>query len=314
MAKTKTTAKVTVKKKVKATLLVADDLATDAEGSRRTRAVRDCAAELARALGTAVDLFHVDDRGPYEKQHKKAYDERREQLIREAQALSASTGALYVQGDPVAKILSLTKKKAPYQLAILGTQGRKGLKRLILGSVAEEVIRNSRIPILTIGPGYSGRFSASGMTILVATELTRNSLPAQDFALHLARKTGARVVLIHSMYASLHPVLQTAFMVPTAPPDVKKMFEEAKADALKRLAKLAQAFSKKGIAVETVLDDKTQSSSEAVLQQAKRSSASLMILGTHGRSMVSSAFFGKTARDVVLEAETPVITVHSKFA
>jgi nucleotide-binding universal stress UspA family protein len=56
-----------------------------------------------------------------------------------------------VQGDPAEKILEVAQKEGA-DLIIMGTHGRKGLERAIFGSVCDKVVRNSRIPVLTIYP------------------------------------------------------------------------------------------------------------------------------------------------------------------
>ncbi|MCL6621402.1 MAG: universal stress protein [Syntrophobacterales bacterium] len=56
-----------------------------------------------------------------------------------------------VQGDPAEKILEVAQKEGA-DLIIMGTHGRKGLERAIFGSVCDKVVRNSKIPVLTIYP------------------------------------------------------------------------------------------------------------------------------------------------------------------
>lgn len=58
---------------------------------------------------------------------------------------------LVVQGPPADKILEVAQKEG-VDLIIMGTHGRKGLERAIFGSVCDKVVRNSKIPVLTIYP------------------------------------------------------------------------------------------------------------------------------------------------------------------
>ncbi len=58
---------------------------------------------------------------------------------------------LVVQGAPADKILEVAQKEG-VDLIIMGTHGRKGLERAIFGSVCDKVVRNSKIPVLTIYP------------------------------------------------------------------------------------------------------------------------------------------------------------------
>lgn len=58
---------------------------------------------------------------------------------------------LVVQGSPADKILEVAQKEG-VDLIVMGTHGRKGLERAIFGSVCDKVVRNSKIPVLTIYP------------------------------------------------------------------------------------------------------------------------------------------------------------------
>lgn len=61
----------------------------------------------------------------------------------------AATEAILVVGDPCERILDYVKTH-PIDLVIIGTRGRKGLPRMVLGSVAEKVVRLSSVPVLTV--------------------------------------------------------------------------------------------------------------------------------------------------------------------
>lgn len=84
-------------------------------------------------------------------------------------------------------------------LAVVGTHGRTGLKRLFMGSVAEEVFRHAPCPVLTVGP-HSWRSDPQSVHlkhILFSTDLSPDSARALPFVLDLAADFGARVTLLH---------------------------------------------------------------------------------------------------------------------
>lgn len=310
-------------KKKPAPLLLAEDIALEPDHEKRSSAVKSCAVKLAQKLNASIDLVHVEDMQFYSEQatQYKAFinpyfKELKAKLTSIANSLPLPTKALFLNGEPIKKILSLSNKRNAYEMIVLGTHGRTGLRRLILGSVAEEVIRQSKIPVMTIGPKAQEKSSEfltnSKIKILIPTGLTPNSERAETYGVALAHKLDAEVVFFHSILEALHPVLQTAFMVPTPPPQITEFFEEIKVSSLNSLLNKVKKAKKQRVSAMATLDDKTLSSSEAVLKEASRVGASLIVLGTHGRSMVSSAFFGRTARDVILGASTPVVTVHSK--
>jgi len=94
-------------------------------------------------------------------------------------------------------------RKNDIDLVVLGTHGRTGLKKLILGSVAEEVFRHSPCPVLTVGPCVAPELIVTNppQSILFPTDLSSESLQALPFAIEAARKCGAELTLIHVLPA-----------------------------------------------------------------------------------------------------------------
>jgi nucleotide-binding universal stress UspA family protein len=84
-------------------------------------------------------------------------------------------------------------------LVVVGTHGRRGLQRLLMGSTAEFVFRNAQCPVLTVGPHvevrpYSG-FKADN--ILFPTDLGPHAEFAATYALSFAHEAGARLTFMH---------------------------------------------------------------------------------------------------------------------
>lgn len=304
-------------------LLLSDDLTTGEGREKRSMSVRFCADQIARKLGCSIVMVYVESEipnpirvGQYKRLVEQYRQEKMKELDEASELLHTPSKALILDGEPAEELLSLVKKRDSYEMLVLGTHGRKGLRRLILGSVAEEVIRQATLPVMTVGPVAQEKasqfFSKSKTTILIPTGLTANSIRAEVYGVSLARRLEADVIFFHSMYDALHPVLQTAFSVPTPPTKIRTLFKEMKSALLEKLSDKVEKASQKGIPAAFVLDDKSVSSAESVLKEASRSSASLIVMGTHGRTMASGAFFGRTARDVILAASVPVVTVHSR--
>ncbi len=83
-------------------------------------------------------------------------------------------------------------------LIVVGTHGRTGVRKVLLGSTAEEVFRGSNVPVLTIGPGVSAFGPATQFRCIVyATDFTPASLAAVPYAFSLAEETQSRLVLLH---------------------------------------------------------------------------------------------------------------------
>ena len=119
------------------------------------------AIELAKRFDSALTLVHtmeiptygyasmefnpIDMLGPLE-------DAARQQLatlLGEVKAQRSNTSALFTTGSPWHQIMHAIETTKP-DLVVMGTHGREGLKRLLLGSVAEKIVRVSPAPVLTV--------------------------------------------------------------------------------------------------------------------------------------------------------------------
>lgn len=84
-------------------------------------------------------------------------------------------------------------------LIVLGTRGRTGAQKFLLGSVAEEIFRRSSVPVLTTGPHVrTGNHNGARFhRILFATDFKDESLAAAPYAISLAQEHQARLILLH---------------------------------------------------------------------------------------------------------------------
>jgi nucleotide-binding universal stress UspA family protein len=104
---------------------------------------------------------------------------------------------LIEQGE-VPEVISKLVRKYGIDLIMIGTGGRKGLGKLLLGSVAEEVFRNAKSPVITMGP-HATRWKIDGnlQHVLFATDFGPESLHALPYAISLAEENRARLTLLH---------------------------------------------------------------------------------------------------------------------
>jgi len=102
-----------------------------------------------------------------------------------------------LEGEIVRAILDFAQQKE-IDLIVLGTHGRGGLQKAMLGSVAERVFRHSLVPVLTLGPAVC----VTGLhdrprEIVVAADFTPASRQAIHYAVRLAREHGSHLTLLH---------------------------------------------------------------------------------------------------------------------
>lgn len=102
------------------------------------------------------------------------------------------------QGE-VADVLSGIVAEKGIDLIVVGTQGRTGIGKFLLGSVAEEIFRSAACPVLTVGPHVSrGKGEATLHHILYATDFGLESAHGVPYALSLAEENHARLTMLHT--------------------------------------------------------------------------------------------------------------------
>ncbi|MGA3089600.1 MAG: universal stress protein [Terriglobales bacterium] len=185
-------------------------------------------------------------------------------------------------------------------LLVLGTHGRSGLGKLVLGSVAEEIFRRAACPVLSIGPHVSStpdteiRFQH----IVFPTDFSEESLAALPRALSLAEQDQAQLTLVHVV---AHPAAGIAHL------------DEVKSSLLHRLQEMVPLPAEAGCQIECRLEFGRQFAppSDRILEIASGQSADLIFLGVrpvHGKLGLSTHLASTTAQ-ILTQAACPVLTV-----
>lgn len=136
-------------------------IATD--GSKQSERAAEVGIELARLSGGEITIVYVADTGRLSHlPEDMAIASIRSLLIKEGEdatgyveematrAAVAST-KMVIEGNPGEELLKLSSQSG-FDVLVMGSVGRTGLDKFLLGSVAEKVVRNSRVPVLTV-PG-----------------------------------------------------------------------------------------------------------------------------------------------------------------
>ena len=100
-------------------------------------------------------------------------------------------------GDIDTEILrSVQKQKA--DLVVMGTHGRRGFERFVMGSTTERLIRRCPVPLITIGSGKKGAATPPDIKrILLTTDFSEGTADAVDYALSIAQECQAKLTLLH---------------------------------------------------------------------------------------------------------------------
>jgi nucleotide-binding universal stress UspA family protein len=298
-------------------ILVADDIENQTEsGKKRSQAIVQAASFLAQRLKTGIDLLYVEDLASYPMSKLGSFGfpewhfSHQEKLEEMGRQFKVPVSCSVKSGSPAEQILKVLRSRSSPELVVVGTQGRKGVKRLLLGSVAEEVIRHSRRPVMVIGPMARQISGQRQLKMLVPTDLGRNSRAAEQYALSLARRTGSRVTLFHCLWDSINAMTINAAYSGMAAFNIDEMISESRESAVDDLKRKTGFFRKYGVPCDYKIQEEPITSTCAVHAECA-SGYSIAIMGTRGRNVVLNAFFGSTAREAVLNATIPVIIVHS---
>lgn len=129
------------------------------------------------------------------REFKKSRRSAAEQVARQAQRSLGFKPKVFIVEKPAIDAILETARGKGADLVVIGTHGRTGLKRLWLGSVAENVLRHSDRPVLAVRPGSGA--PAFGR-ILAPVGWGETGLQGRDYAVALAQAAGARLILLHA--------------------------------------------------------------------------------------------------------------------
>jgi nucleotide-binding universal stress UspA family protein len=118
--------------------------------------------------------------------------------ILEKQLAEVPHSVMTPMGNPLEVLGQIIRERA-IDMLVVGTHGRTGLRKLLLGSVAENLFRRAECPVLSIGPNVSGtpEREARFRRILMATDFSEESLSALPYAISLAEEDDAHLMLLH---------------------------------------------------------------------------------------------------------------------
>jgi nucleotide-binding universal stress UspA family protein len=239
------------------------------------------------------------------------YRQQLETKLREFRPEDAGVPVDYrvVSGEPVAEILHAAEE-VPCDLIVMGTHGRTGLGRVLLGSVAEQVVRKAPCPVLTVkvpaaNAGFTPDFPYSIgdvmlpiRIILHPTDFSESAGNAFRLACSLARDHGAQLVVLH---VAAPQVSGYAGGVLIPPPE--GYLDELRA----KLSGLQARDPKVRVEHRLVVGDPASE----ILRAASEPRCDVIVMGTHGRTGLGRLLMGSVAEQVVRRAPCPVVTVRA---
>jgi nucleotide-binding universal stress UspA family protein len=189
-------------------------------------------------------------------------------------------------------------------LIVMGTHGRRGLRRLLLGSVAEEVVRLAPCPVLTV-PERELREGLSAdhvERIVVPVDFSQHAKLALAYARELAAVYGAHLHLLHVVDEVVYPDFYPPIM-----PSGGSITEELRDQSLEKLRGLLTTAE--GSEVEADVHVGAGRAAPAIADFAKDQAIDLIVIASHGLTGISHVLLGSVTEQVVRRAPCPVFTV-----
>ena len=229
--------------------------------------------------------------------------ERLEQICGQVEGIPHRT---YARCGQVWKTLGITIAENEVDLVVVGTHGRTGLGRLLLGSVAENILRHAPCPVLTVGPKVSGRAKLPELSsrrrdlapqelelrhILFATNFASNAALAASDAAAMAQEFRARLTLMH--------VIEDYSGLGSEPGAIE--------DSLHSMRRLIPKNAQLQYAPETLLE--FGNAPDRILKAAAEREADMIILGAHSPELGITHLPWSAAHHVIAQARCPVLTI-----
>lgn len=208
------------------------------------------------------------------------------------------------EGDAAGEILAESR---PGDLVVVGTHGRSGVEHLVLGSVAEKVVRTATRPVLTVPPAAPEATDAVPSLfhdIVVGIDFSEASLRALAFALSLAEEADAHLTLLQVVELPRELAAWAA-----EDDEGRKYVERWKQAAAVRLHDLVPEDRRVYCHVHERVE--TGQPYRVILRVAAERRSGLIVIGAHGHGALERLFIGSTAQHVICQPRCPVLTVRS---
>ncbi len=204
-------------------------------------------------------------------------------------------------GAPVfAEICSIAQDISA-DLIVTPTHGHTGFKHLFLGSTAERVVQHAPCPVLVVRARRNTKTTPQKIsTILVPTDFSSCALGGLRYAIQLAERFNARIVVLHvvDLGSDAYGIYE-----------LSTYRERLEAEARKRLSSFLRRVQHNGVKMKGYVV--TGEPVEEICQAVAKQGADMIVTATHGRTGLRHALIGSTAEVIVRHSPCPVLVVPS---
>lgn len=291
--------------------------------SDHSKRALDHAVAIAAWYDAAVTVLHVSPVMPvaayvsgsgmpaYAVLTPEARDALRESLCRFAghDAGPAARREFEIAEGGTAETILARASALPADLVVLGTHGRSGFERWVLGSVAERVLRLAPCPVLTVPKAAGEAAPILFRRIVCAIDFSDCSMYALDYATSLAQQADAQLTIVHVIELPPDIPRELHETVRAGPRSLSEYIALAEAEGRGRLDDAVAGRVSAPVSVDKVLA--AGKPYREILRVASERCADLLVLGVHGRGALDRLFFGSTTQHLVRQAACPVLTLRT---
>jgi nucleotide-binding universal stress UspA family protein len=262
------------------------------------------AVAQARACGSTLTLVHVIPPGqaipldasaiPYldVAEMKQEAEQTLERVANQARASGIPCDVIVVEGNPRERVTVLAREIQAGRI-IAGTHGRRHLKKILLGSVAHEILRSAEVPVCTIGPhAHEASSFGAPRKILHPVSLCAGYEESARLAIEMAEFYRADITLLHVLARNVKNQ-----------PDSDRVVEWTKSEMQRIIPEEAPLWTQATVQVET--GDVV----EEVLNVAAEIGADLTVLGVNSDVSFWPIRGDDTVYNIIAEAKSPVLSI-----
>jgi len=289
-----------------------DTILVPTDGSEEAEAAARHGLNLATAFGSQIHLLSVVDHrsyssaltdlGPAVGEQREVFEQQAAEAVDRLEALlsdsSVTSHTADQHGIPHEAVQSYVAEH-DIDLVSMGTHGRTGLDRLLLGSVTERVVRTSDAPVLTTRHESDDRSSYD--RILIPTDGSESATAAIDHAIAIAERFDATVHALSVVDAS---AAAGAYDAGPGLPDILDSLEEGCERAVAAVEGECENRD-----VNVVADIVQGTPYRAIRTYVDNEGIDLISMGTHGRTGLERYLIGSVTERTVRTSEVPVLTV-----
>jgi len=258
------------------------------------------AAALSSVIDGELTVLYVRAAAPQQSDAEDSAGTTIETFASHVIDLGPSIRLLERQGEATTMILR-TAVAVACDIIVMGTHGRTGLQRLLLGSVTERVIRRSRVPVLAVPPGVMKEANGSLRlaSVLCAVDLSAPSGRAVDYAASIAMAARARLVVAHA--------LEWSEEIEARPNTTRSSLPSSEDDAIAAMNELLTDDIRGRCAPELVIG--YGQAADELLRIVRERDVDLIVLGIRRRNPVDLTVFGSTTQQLIRYGSCAVLAV-----